>query len=71
MLPVHDTFLHAEIQDSLCNTQVMGSDRCAESMSGRGPWHATSLANPRSCGFYRRAGLIAGFKTVAEASAQV
>ena len=71
MLPVHDIFLHAEIQDSTRNMQVAGSDRCAESMSGRGPWHATSLANPRSCGFYRRAGLIAGFKTVAEASAQV
>jgi len=65
MLPVHDIFLHAEIQDSTTNTQVMGADRCAESMSGRGPWHATSLANPRPAGFYD------SFKAVSEASAQV
>ena len=64
MLPVHDIFLHAEIQDSLCNTQVMGADRCAESMSGRGPWHAASLTNPRPAGFYPRASAGAGFKAV-------
>jgi hypothetical protein len=51
MLPVHDIYLHAEIQDSVANTQAMGLDRRAESMSGCRPWTATAPRTVLSRGF--------------------
>lgn len=61
MLPVHDISLHAELRDCLANLLAVGSDRCAERMSGCVPWSATTTRSPRP----------QGFKAVPGASAQV
>lgn len=61
MLPVHDISLFAEIRASHANRLAQGADRCAECMSGRVPWYATT---PRSLP-------LLGFKAVSGASAQV
>ena len=68
MLPVHDISLFAEIRAPLANHLATGADRCAECMSGRVPWSATTPRRSLPQGLSRRED---GFKAVSGASAQV
>lgn len=67
MLPVHDITLHAGLRSSYANLMALGLDRCAERMSGRVPWYATTPESPLP----QATSLRAGFKAVPGASAQV